>query len=66
MTTGIVDLDLLQFDPNPLESRGQYTRYEIDENDQYEFSLDTTEWFCTICGELITDIDEPECDCNTD
>jgi rubrerythrin len=62
-----MNLDLLQFDPNPLESinRGgrKFTRYELDEEDSYEFGLDEAEWFCEECGQLVTDPDELTCTC---
>lgn len=59
MTTGIVELDDLAVDPNPLESTGKYTRYGIDPADQDTFSLGEAEWFCTECGEVVEDPGEP-------
>jgi hypothetical protein len=60
-----MNIDELDFDPNPIESRRNHTRYEITDEDMQEHCLNETEWFCEDCGELVPDIDEPECDCNT-
>ena len=59
MTTGIVELDDLTTEPNPIESYKHYTRYELDPEDRNRYSLGETEWFCTICGELVEDAGEP-------
>ena len=40
-------------DPNPLESWRDMTRFEMDAADQGD-EIGETEWFCDLCGGIVT------------